>query len=119
MSERVTVELPEDLARRAREVATLTHRRVEEVLVEWIDRAGSERAVELLPDDELLALCDGQMDAAQQQDLGDLLDRNREGSLQGPERDRLEELMRVYRRALVRKAQALKTAVSRGLRRLA
>ncbi len=41
MSERVTLELPEDVARRAREVATETDRRLEEVLMDWIGRAAS------------------------------------------------------------------------------
>jgi hypothetical protein len=116
MGERVTVELPEELAQRARAVAAQTRRRFEDVLVEWIDRAGSEPAVELLPDDEVLALCDAQMEVAQQQELSDFLARNREGLLQEAERERLDELMRIYRRGLVRKAQALKTAVARGLR---
>jgi hypothetical protein len=116
MSEKVTLELPEALAQRARAVAAQTHRRVEDVLVEWIDRAGGEAVVELLPDDQVLALCDGQMEDARQEEVSDLLARNREGLLQGPERERLEELMGVYRRGLVRKAQAWKVAVERGLK---
>jgi hypothetical protein len=104
MSERVTLELPEELARRARAAAIQTDRRLEEVVVEWIDRAVPESAVESLSDDQVLALCDRQMDVGQQEELSDLLDRNREGLLGGAERDRLDKLMRVYRRGLVRKA---------------
>ena len=37
MSEIVTLELSEEVARSAREVATRMHRRLEDVLVEWID----------------------------------------------------------------------------------
>jgi hypothetical protein len=116
MAEKVKIELPEELAQRARAVAAQTHRRFEEVLVEWMDRAGTEPAVESLPDEELLALCDSQLDAGQQAELSELLDCNREGLLQEGQRQQLDELMRVYRRGLVRKAQALKTAVARGLR---
>jgi hypothetical protein len=116
MSVRVTVELPEELAERARTEAARTRRRFEDVLVEWLDRAGGEPPVESLSDEEVLALCDGQMEGAQQEELGELLARNREGLLQGEERSRLDELMHVYRRGLVRKARALKTAVERGLR---
>ena len=116
MTEKVTVELPEELAQRARAVAAQTHRRFEEVLVEWMDRAGTERTVESLPDDELLALCGRQLDSGQQEELSELLSRNREGLLQETQRERLDELMRIYRRGLVRKAQALRTAVARGLR---
>ena len=116
MTVRVTVELPEELAERARTVAARTRRRFEDVLVEWLDRAGEEPPVESLPDEEVLALCDSQMEAGQQEELSDLLARNREGLLQSDGRGRLEELLRVYRRGLVRKAQALKTAVERGLK---
>jgi hypothetical protein len=116
MAETVTLELPEEVARRAREVAVRTHRRPESVLLEWIGRIVAEPPVESLPDDQVLALCDMQMDVEQQETLGDLLARNREGLLSGVERARLDELMQTYRRGLVRKAQALKVAVERGLR---
>ncbi len=65
MSEIVTLELPEALAVRAKEVAARTHRRLEDVLVEWLDRATTEPPVESLPDDQVLALCDLGMDAGQ------------------------------------------------------
>jgi hypothetical protein len=116
MSEKVTVELSEELAQRARAVAAQSHRRFEDVLVEWIDRAGTDLPVESLSDDDVLALCQLQLDGVQQEELSELLERNREGVLRDPERDRLDELMRIYRRGLVRKAQALKTAVARGLK---
>jgi hypothetical protein len=116
MTEKVTLELPEDLAQQARSVAARTQRSFDEVLVEWIRRAGAEPVLEFLPDAELLAVCDSQPDQAQQEELSDLLEGNREGTLTSAERDRLEELMRTYRSGLVRKAQALKVAVGRGLR---
>jgi hypothetical protein len=116
MSVRVTVELPEELAERARTEAARTRRRFEDVLVDWLDRAGGEPPVEELSDEAVLALCDSQMEARQQEELSDLLARNREGPLQGAERSRLDALLQVYRRGLVRKARALKTAVERGLR---
>jgi hypothetical protein len=116
MSERVTVELPEELARRAHAVAAQTRRPVEEVLVEWMSRAASDPPVESLSDEELLALCDAELEEDLQEELSDLLERQREGAIKGPERDRLRELMSLYRRGLVRKAQALQGAVARGLR---
>jgi hypothetical protein len=72
--------------------------------------------VEHLSDDELLAVCESQMEAGDQEELSGLLARNREGLLEGGERSRLDQLMQLYRRGLVRKARALKTAVERGLR---
>jgi len=116
MGETVTLELPEDVVRSAREVATRTQRRLEDVLVDWIDRVATDLPVELLPDEEVLALSEMQMDPKQQEELSDLLARNREGLLNEEEHARLDELMQVYRRGLVRKAQAIKVAVERGLR---
>lgn len=112
----ITLELPEDLALRVRDIATRTQRRLEDVLIEWIDHAATDPPLELLSDNQILALCDLQMDVEQQDELGDLLARNREGSLDETERQRLDELMQVYRHGLVRKAQALQIAVARDLR---
>jgi hypothetical protein len=59
MTETVTLELPEALAQQAKQIATLTHRRLEEILVEWIDYAIAELPIESLSDNQILALCDG------------------------------------------------------------
>jgi hypothetical protein len=116
VAEIVTLELPEDLALRVRDIATRTQRRLEDVLIEWIDHTATDPPLELLPDSQILALCELQMDVEQQDELGDLLARNQEGLLDETERQRLDELMQVYRRGLVRKAQALQIAVARGLK---
>jgi hypothetical protein len=116
MSERVTLELPEGLALQARALAARTDRRIEEVLLEWIDRAAPEPALEMLTDEELLSDSGKKMSASEEEELNDLLDRNREGQLQVEERSRLDEIMGSYRRGLVRKARALKLAAERGLR---
>ena len=115
MGEIVTLELPESLARSARAVARQTRRSVESVLLEWLDRAATELPVELLPDDQVLALRDLQLGADEQAALSELLARQREGILTGVERTQLDNLFALYRRGLVRKAQALKVAVDRGL----
>jgi ribosomal protein S9 len=44
-----------------------------------------------------------------------LLATQREGALTADERGQLDTLMEIYRRGMVRKAQALKVAVARGL----
>jgi len=116
MSLKVTVELPEELAERARAVAARFGRPLETTLVELIDRGVGERAVDLLPDDQVLALCDGEMEAGQQEELHEFLDRNREGALNKSEHDRLDQLMALYRRGLLLKAQAWRIAVRRGLK---
>ena len=116
MAETITLQLPEPLAQQARAVAALTHQPLEDLLVEWIGDAIAELPIESLPDDQVLALCDLQMDKAQQAQLSELLALNREGDLNPAAASQLDALMQVYRRGLVRKAKALQVAVSRGLR---
>ena len=115
MSHSVTLNLPDDLAQRAQTVAAQTQRRMEDVLLEWLGAAATDVPVESLPDAEVLALRDQEMSAAEQRELSDLLARQREGQLDDEARARLDDLMGIYRRGLVRKAQALKVAVERGL----
>ncbi|CCI19168.1 conserved hypothetical protein [Microcystis aeruginosa PCC 9807] len=116
MTETVTLELPEALAEQAKQIAALTHRRLEEILVEWIDYAISELSIESLPDNQILALCDLQMEAEQQELFSSLLAQNQEGELNQAGVSQLDTLMQVYRRGLIYKARALKVAVERGLR---
>lgn len=117
MAEVITLELPDTLARRARAEAQRTNRPLETVLLEWLSRVeAAEPPVESLPDDQVLALSNAQLDPQQNEELSDLLARNQEGQLDEAARRRLDELMQIYRRELVRKAQALKVAVDRNLR---
>ncbi len=116
MSERVTIELPDELSRGARRLAAAGHRRLEDAVIDWIDRAIANPDVETLLDDELLRLCDATLGAGEQAELSDRLAEAREGTLDTAGRVRLDELMAEYRRGLVLKARAWKEAVSRGLR---
>jgi hypothetical protein len=116
MAERVTLEIPTGLMQQAKEMAQLTDRSLEAVLLEWMSRASGDLAIETLSDEQVLALCDDQLAVAQQEQLSELLGRNQEGLLGAIEVQQLDELMQVYRRGLVRKARALQVAVSRGLR---
>ena len=116
MSETVTLEVPDELARRVRALAVATHRRFEDVVLDWLRRAVEEPAVEALPDGELLALCDATLGPVDQEALSVLLAGSREGKLSATEKASLDLLMDTYRRGLVLKARALKAAVSRGLR---
>ncbi|HVA91958.1 MAG TPA: hypothetical protein VNL71_19195 [Chloroflexota bacterium] len=115
VGEIITLELPEPLAHSARIVAARTSRRIEEVLVEWLDRAAVDLPVEMLPDDQVLGLRDLLMGDEQQDELSALLADQREHRLDARQRVRLSELLAMYRHGMVRKAQALKVAVERGL----
>lgn len=115
MNETVLLDLPEQLAQRARQVATSSQRRLEDVLLDWLAQSAVDSPVELLADDQVLALTQSQLSANQQTELSMLLEANREGRTNAQQQARLEELMVVYRRGLVRKAQSVKVAVERGL----
>lgn len=116
MSEIVTLELPDMLTRQAKEVAAVTHRRMEDILIDWLERSLTDLPVESLSDEQVLAFCEMQMPPEQQDLLNALLTRHREGQLSKAEAQTLDELMQVYRHGLVRKARAWKVAVERGLK---
>jgi hypothetical protein len=116
MSERILIEVSDQVARYAAVVAAQTRQRVEEVLAQWLDSAVNEMPVDILPEAEVMALAEHQLSADQQQTLSELLVRNHEDKLDGEGRRKLDELMRVHERGLLRKAQALRVAVERGLR---
>ena len=115
MSESIALELPEPLAKKVKEIAALNRQGIEEMLIEWFDRTINEIPIDTLPDEQVLALCNLQMDGQQQRFFSDLQARNSEGLLNAQEVKKLNELMRVYRHASVRKAMAMQVAVMRGL----
>jgi hypothetical protein len=115
MSEAITIELPETLVNKVKEIAMLNHRNIEEMLIEWIDRAVNDVPIESLPNEQILALCNLQMSAQQQDIFSDLQARSREEQLNQQETNQLNELMQIYRCGLVQKAQAINVAVKRGL----
>jgi hypothetical protein len=76
----------------------------------------SDVPIPQMSDEQVLALCDGMMSVDEQTRLSELLGRHAEGELGGAELSELDGLMQVYRTGLVRKAEAWKVAVERGLR---
>ena len=115
MSQQITIEVSEQVVRQATQVAAQTERSVEEVLASWLESIISELPVEELPDKEVLALTELQLTNEQQSALDDLLTKNQEGALNVEEQKQLDELMRLYEHALLRKSQALRVAVQREL----
>jgi hypothetical protein len=125
MAEQVILNLPDRLAKQVHEVAELTQRKLEDVLIEWLDsyacaisdRGGLEEIVIVdLSDEQILKLCDLQMSNQEQTQMSLLLEKQRENTLQPGELEQLDGLLQGYRRGMVRKAEALKVAVGRGLR---
>ena len=113
MTQTVILQMPGDIVQRAQAAANRSGRGFEEVLVSWISPTDSP---ETLSDEDVLALCDSLMPVGEQDQLSDLLEAQGEGVLSAADRSRLDELMGNYRRGMIRKAEALRIAVSRGLR---
>jgi len=76
----------------------------------------NDMLVECLSDDEAIALSEMKFSDEQDARLSDLLARQRENQLDSEERRQLNEMMLIYEKGLLRKAQALRVAVERGLR---
>ena len=70
---------------------------------------------ETMPDDEVLANATWSLSQYEKQEMTSLIEMHHERDLTRIERLRLDELMKDYRRMLVRKAQALEVAIARGL----
>lgn len=116
MTQQVTLALPDAIAQQAKDIATLTQQKLEDVLLQFVEDAIANFPIESLSDEQILALCDLQMTVRQQEEFSDLLAKNKEGALSHLEKQKLAELMQCYRQGTLKKAKALKVAVERGLR---
>jgi hypothetical protein len=77
--------------------------------------ADRSETIAQMSDEQVLALCDAMLSVDEQARLSELLGRHGEGELGEAEVGELDGLMQVYRTGLVRKAEAWKVAVERGL----
>ncbi len=119
----MTLNLPDDTFERAAKHAAYAHRDVPEIIaaalasslpsMEAIDQL---RTISKLPDQEILALTELQMESETDRRLSELLDRQQAGEVTDLERAELAALMRAYEMGLLRQSQALVEAVRRGLR---
>jgi hypothetical protein len=120
----VTLNLPEDLYQRAANFANLLGKDVMEVLVDTLTlslasigtQSGVMPAVTTLSDQDVLALSESRLQPKDDERLSELLGKQQEGLLTQDEQSELLGLMQIYQEGLLRKAQALKESVQRGLR---
>lgn len=115
MKQQVTLQVADNVLLYAKTVATQTQRRIEEVLSDWLEKIPSDFRVENLSDAEVVALTKLQLSTEQQNSLADLQEKNSEGNLSKSESAGLDALMEIYNQALLKKAQAFRIAVERGL----
>ena len=124
MATQVVVTLQDEVYRRVERLAQLTSRDVADLLADTITLSlpalnasmESGQAVTALSDEEVLALTELQMPPAQDRRFSTLLQRQQAQKLSASERTELLALMQSYQEGLLRKAQALREAVRRGLR---
>ena len=124
MTTRVMVTLQDDVYRRVERLAQLTSREVADLLADTITlalqplavSAESVPAVTALSDEDVLGLTELQMAPEQDRRLSVLLQKQQERALSVAEQTELLLLMQVYQEGVLRKAQALREAVRRGLR---
>jgi hypothetical protein len=124
MSAQITVTLPEDVLERAEVLARRTGQPVSDLLAETISLSlkplgtarGQTEDLGAKSNEEVLAASQTEMPPAEDERLSLLLDRQQAGTLTDAERADLTGLMQLYQDLLLRKAQALRLAVQRGLR---
>ncbi|MFW5696462.1 MAG: hypothetical protein ACOCXR_01610 [Phototrophicaceae bacterium] len=116
MARWVTLQVDEATLRQAERIANRYGREVEAVLAEWMADYADNLPLEQLSNDEVLGWCNYRINPMYEYELRHLLHRHRECGLTSEESARLDVLLRVYRRGVVRKARALEVASARGLR---
>lgn len=123
MSTQVTVTLPEEVLRRAQVLADRSGRPLPEILAETIELSlqplgplsESEGRPAKWSDEEVLAAAEEELLPEDDRRLSELLERQQAGVLTNAEHSALVALMEVYQQGLLRKSQALREAVRRGL----
>jgi predicted transcriptional regulator len=119
----VTINLPDDVYRRAERFAHLANRDLSSILTDTLTRSlppistqtNPLQSISELSDRQVMALTHLEMEPAQDTRLSELLDKQQSGTLNPEEPQELDTLMQIYREGLLRKATALAEAVKRGL----
>ena len=117
----VTISLPEKIFANLSSVASKSHRRIDEVIVEKIERdfaidAGElEKQIAVCSDREVLKLAEITMPAKQDERLSRLLSKQNEGILSSVKQNEMWQLMEMSRLTILKKASALRKIARRGL----
>ena len=117
----VTISLPDKVFANVANLASKTHRRIDEVIVEKIEREFSldvedlEKQIAVCSDREVVELSNLQMPEKQDRRLSFLLQKQGEKDLAKSERKELWKLMETNRLTTLKKAFALRELSRRGL----
>ncbi len=117
----ITISLPDKVFANVANLASKTHRRVDEIIAEKVEREFSSETSELerplagCSDAEVLAVANMKMSEAENKRMSELLDKQREETITPLERNELDALFRVFQFGNLRKSQGIYEAVQRGL----
>ncbi len=117
----ITISLPDKVFAKVANLASRTHRRVDEIIAEKVEREFSSETSELerplagCSDAEVLGIANLKMSKEQSKRQSELLYKNQADTLTPLERNELETLMLVYQYGNLRKSQGIAEAVLRGL----
>jgi hypothetical protein len=117
----VTISLPEKVFANLSNAAHRSHRRIDEVIAEKIERDFAidadelEKQIAVCSDKEILELAKITMPAKQDERLSFLLNKQNKGNLSGDEQNEMWQLMEISRLTTLKKAFALREISRRGL----
>lgn len=106
VSTTITLEIPDEVIKNAQAVANRMQTRTETILARWLTAGMVDHAVTALVDQPGTTSSPVLLPTGQQMELSELL-YQRESDLGNTEYFRLDELLRLFRQSLVRKAQAI------------
>lgn len=115
MNQEVTLKVSERIIRQALLAASQKDNRIEDVLTDWLESLFEEKFTDKMSDEEILALTKIQISPEDQERLSELLFKNRETGLNEEEQRELDLMVEISERNMVKKSEALRIAVERGL----
>ncbi len=117
----VTINLPENVFAHLSNTVSKSHRRIDEVIAEKIERDFAidadelEKQIAVCSDKEISELAEIQMPPEQDARLSYLLNKQNEGNLSADEQKEMWQLMETSRLTTLKKAYALREISRRGL----
>lgn len=115
MNQEVTLKISDRIIRQAMIAASQKDYQVEDVLSDWLESLFEENFTDELSDDEIMALTKIRVSPEDQERLSELLFKNRETELNEKEQRELDLMIEISERNMLKKSEALRIAVKRGL----
>ena len=115
MNQEITLKISDRIIQQATLAASRKKYRIEEVLSDWLESLFQEKFADKMSDEEILALTKINISPAEQERLSELLFKNREIGLNKKEQRELDLMIEISERNMLKKSEALRIAVERGL----